>query len=94
MRMKELLQNSKVNVTYYGLKDSNGVLFYNKHGSIVETPRFNDCVDNFILNPSAKILLCLHKCESQISELLVDYFPEDDVLDVQDLGGFIFITLQ
>lgn len=93
MGIKELINNDNVTIKFYGVKDDKGVLFYNARGIQIDIPEFNKYIDNFLLNPIAKILICFEKCDMQLSDLLVDYFPDNDVIDdaQEKIGRFTIL---
>lgn len=93
MKIKKLLENEKDVVVYYALKDDKGVVFYNNEGREAKLPQFNKCIDYFILNSMANVLICLKNDSVQLSDLLVDYFPDNDLLDENALDGLIYIVL-
>ena len=93
MKFAKLIKNSEVSVRFYAIKDEKGVLFYSSYGDQIGIPELNLAIDGFLLNRSAKVLICLSRCTLQFSEILVDYFPENDILDITNCNGMKYIVL-
>lgn len=93
MRIKDLLKNKQVSLKFYATKDIKGVLFYNGLGHLIEAPEFNNIIDCFILNPAAKCIICISDMKMQMSDLLVDYFSDEEVLDEQKVKQGTYVIL-
>lgn len=93
MKIKELLENNKVEIEFYAIKDDKGVLFYDKENNQITPGNFNSVMDNFIMNAKAKYLVKFSRQELQLSDLLTDYFSSEEIIDYSDDGSFTYITL-